>query len=414
VGLFTESYDPVINGVSTSVKTLAAELAGLEHEPIVVAPRFAGFTDEAPGGGVPPVLRLFSLRTPLNPANPFVPPPLAGWTPGALRPGTAAARFDIVHTQQPFGLGMQGRNLARRLGVPLISTFHTLYSEYAHYFPLLPARVVRALVARHVARYYNGCAAVVVPSRAAGKALETTGVAAGLLRVVPTGVPPPPVILPAALEQARRTLDLPNDNSPLLLFVGRLAREKSLYLLIGAFADLVRNGAGRAATPPILLLVGSGPYQDECRRLVRAAGIEPQVRFAGFLTRAQLAPVYALATLFTFPSATETQGVVLSEAQSHGLPCVIVNGGGAPEFVRDTVDALVAPPGDRAAFAFAVASLLGDTEKRHAMRAAALASPLRPTPETMARQMVAVYESATAGRGRHGADDEKGAGGATA
>ncbi len=390
VGLFTESYDPVINGVSTSVKTLAAELAGLGHEPVVVAPRFAGFADETPGGGVPSVLRLFSLRTPLNPANPFVPPPLAGWTPGALR-GAAAARFDIVHTQQPFGLGMQGRSLAHRLNAPLISTFHTLYGEYAHYFPLLPTRVVRALVARHVAWYYNGCDAVIVPSRAAGKTLEAAGVAAALLRVVPTGVPPPPGVLPAALEQARKMLDLPNDDSPLLLFVGRLAREKNLDLLIGAFADLVKHSA---AAPPILLLVGSGPYQDECRRLVRAAGLESRVRFAGFLTRAQLAPVYALATLFTFPSATETQGVVLSEAQSHGLPCVVVNGGGAPEFVRDGVDALVAPPGDPAAFTLAVASLLKDARKRQAMRAAALASPLRPTPSAMARQMVTVYQEA--------------------
>lgn len=409
VGLFTESYDPVINGVSTSVKTLAAELAGLGHEPVVIAPRFAGFADEAPDGGTAFVLRLFSLRTPLNPANPFVPPPLAGWTPGTLR--GVAARFDIVHTQQPFGLGMQGRNLARRLNVPLVSTFHTLYSEYAHYFPLLPARLVRALVARHVAWYYNSCEAVVVPSRAAGKVLEAAGVAAGRLRVVPTGVPPPPVVLPAALEQARRTLNLPND-SPILLFVGRLAREKSLDLLLGAFADLVRSGGVKnKVPPPVLLLVGSGPYQDECRRLVRAAGIEAHVRFAGFLTRAQLAPVYALATLFTFPSATETQGVVLSEAQSHGLPCVVVNGGGAPEFVRDTVDALVVPPGDRAAFASAVSLLLSDPARRQAMQAGALASPLRPTPETMARRMVSIYEAVTAGR--NGSGDKKGASGTT-
>ena len=388
VGLFTESYDPVINGVSTSVKTLAAELAGLGHEPVVVAPRFAGFVDDVAGGGAPPVLRLFSLRTALNPSNPFVPPPMMGWSPGAL--GGAAGRFDVVHTQQPFGLGMHGRNHARRLNAPLVSTFHTLYAEYAHYFPLLPVRVVRALVTGHVRRYYNGCDAVVVPSRAAGRVLEAAGVAADLLRVVPTGVPPSPVVLPAALEQARLTLDLPAD-TPILLFVGRLAREKNLDLLIGAFADIVRGGISPL---PILLFVGSGPYQDGCRQLVRAAGIEAHVRFAGFLTRAQLAPIYALATLFTFPSGTETQGVVLSEAQSHGLPCVVVNGGGAPEFVRDRADALVVPPGDRAAFAFAIALLLKDEEKRQAMQAAALASPLRPTPGTMARQMVAVYQEA--------------------
>jgi hypothetical protein len=90
VGLFTESYDPVINGVSTSVKTLAAELKAAGHAPVVVAPRFPGFADE-PDAAIP-VLRVPSLRTPLNPSNPFVPPPLLGWTPSRAAPGPGSNR----------------------------------------------------------------------------------------------------------------------------------------------------------------------------------------------------------------------------------------------------------------------------------------------------------------------------------
>ncbi|MES2464536.1 MAG: glycosyltransferase, partial [Armatimonadota bacterium] len=84
IGLFTESYDPVINGVSTSVKTLAMELAKAGHDPVVVAPHHPGFEDRASAGDGITVLRLPSWRTPFNPQNPFAYPPM-GLTPAALR-----------------------------------------------------------------------------------------------------------------------------------------------------------------------------------------------------------------------------------------------------------------------------------------------------------------------------------------
>jgi glycosyltransferase involved in cell wall biosynthesis len=278
---------------------------------------------------------------------------------------------------------MQGRLAARRRDVPLVSTYHTLYNEYAHYFPLLPKAVTRRWLTAHVRAYYNRCDAVIVPSRAAGRVLEGLGVAPDLLHVVPTGVPEAPAVMPRAIAQARATFDLPPD-APVLLFVGRLAREKSLPVLVDAFARLVHRHdertqkEQRGGGAPVLLLAGSGPYASACRRLVEQAGIAANVRFAGFLSRTQLAPVYAAATLFVFPSATETQGVVLSEAQSHGLPCVVVNGGGAPEFVRNGVDALIVPPGDPNAFTQAIQALLDDEERRRALpgrRAKARSAP---------------------------------------
>jgi glycosyltransferase involved in cell wall biosynthesis len=382
--LFTESYDPVINGVSTSVKTLAAELLAAGHEPTIIAPAFPDYVDEAENGI--PVRRLPSWRTIFNPGNPFAYPPV-GLPPAALRD----LSVDVVHTQQPFGIGMHGRQCARRLGVPLVSTFHTLYTLYSHYFPVVPKTVAVAFVANQLRRYYQICDAIIVPSREAGRRLESIGVAPSALYVVPTGVPEAPNVIPAAVERARQGLSLP-EGAPILLFVGRLAKEKNMDLLVDAFAALC------PAFPdddkhPILLLVGSGPYVSACRQRVERAGIDKWVRFAGFLGRNQLAPIYAAATLFAFPSSTETQGVVLSEAQSFGVPCVLVQGGGAPEFVRDGVDALITPP-DVAAFSAALSSLLTDDVRRRAMSAAALASPLHPTPADMAHRVVEVYESA--------------------
>lgn len=116
------------------------------------------------------------------------------------------------------------------------------------------------------------------------------------------------------------------------------------------------------------------------------------VRFAGFLNRQQLAPVYAASTLFVFASVTETQGVVIGEAQSFGLPCVLMRGGGASEFMRSGEDAVVTAP-EVAPFASAIRALLDDEPERKRLGRNALVSPLRPTPEGMAQTLTALYAS---------------------
>ena len=386
IGLFTESYDPVINGVSTSVKTLAMELAQAGHEPVIVAPSYPDFEDAPAGSDGITVLRMPSWRTPFNPENPFAYPPM-----GPMPPLLRDVSFDVVHTQQPFGMGRHGRACARRLHVPLVSTFHTMYTEYSHYFPFVSPETVRWWLGVQLRRYYQTCDAVVVPSRSTGRLLGSIGVTPERLEVVPTGVPIAPMVVPAAVEQARRGYSLPKQ-APVLLFVGRLAREKNLDLLLQAFPELCLSDwlSLPSADHPVLLLVGSGPYLATCREWVRETGIEPWVRFAGFLSRTELAPVYTVATLFVFPSSTETQGVVLSEAQSFGLPCVLAKGGGASEFVRAGVDALVVPPKVEN-FADAIRTLLNNPVKRRQFSEAGLHSPLRPTPSGMAQHLLNLY-----------------------
>lgn len=390
VGLFTESYEPVINGVATSVKTLAWEMRAAGHTPVVVAPRFPGHADVA---GDTEVRRIPSMHTRFNPENPVAVPPLLGF-PKALR----STRFDIVHTQQPFGIGLQGRRWARHLGVPHVSTFHTLYTEYVHYFPFLPGSIVAAVVAWHLRRFYNDCDAVIVPSRETGRYLENFGVRPEQLTVIPTGIPEPGYVSPAEAESVRRRFNLPTC-APVLLYVGRIAPEKNIDLLLDAFADLIRD-MPEDDRHPILLLVGGGPYREGGAERVKRMGLEKWTRIPGPLVRGELDPIYKTATFFVFPSSTETQGVVLSEAQSHGLPCVAVTGGGAAEFVRNGVDALVVPS-DRAAFTGAMRDLLENESKRRTFSDAARQSPLRLTPAGMAARVVDIYEMAIAAAQRN-------------
>ena len=133
IALFSESYEPIVNGVSVCVTTLRDELSKRGHEVFVFAPAYKGFVD-----GRDDVFRFPSRHTVLMPDYPFPIP----YAPELFRK-FKSLRPDIVHTQTPFLLGIIGRKWARQCGVPVVSTNHTLYTEYAHYMPIIP----RALIA---------------------------------------------------------------------------------------------------------------------------------------------------------------------------------------------------------------------------------------------------------------------------
>lgn len=379
IALLTESYAPVVNGVSTSVRTLAELLRAAGHDPIVVAPRFPGYTDDGPI----PVFRVPSWTTRFNPSNPFAYPSVGPWA-RQLAPVEA----DLIHTNHPFGLGLAGAAAARRRGIPHVTTFHTLYHDYTHYFPVFPQAISQGFLSWYLSRFYRRADAVLVPSRAAGKRLTAIGVPEARLEVVPTGVAPATPVSADDTRAVRRRHGIPDD-APLLLYVGRIAREKNLPLLFDAFA--------RQGPDAWLALVGGGPDAEALKEQAQSRGIGARTVFVGAVPRETLPPYYAAATLFAFPSATETQGIVLTEAQGYGLPCVAVDGGGAPEFVRNGVDAFVTPSA-LDPFADAIKRLLTDPDLRATMGAAARTSPLALAPEGMAQKVLSVYAQARAAR----------------
>jgi glycosyltransferase involved in cell wall biosynthesis len=134
---------------------------------------------------------------------------------------------------------------------------------------------------------------------------------------------------------------------PVLLFVGRLVREKNLANLAAAITALVQRGDRFK-----LVLVGEGPMAPELRRAL------PDAHFAGFQEGEALAQWYASADLFVFPSSTETFGNVILEAFASGLPVVAVNRGGVRDLVESGVNGVLADAADPADLASAIGALL--------------------------------------------------------
>lgn len=360
------------NGVAVAVETLRTELQAQGHRVTVVTARHPQALPEED------VLRLPAFTWFTAPDYPLPQP----------RPLPQLHRFfrenrpDVIHVQIPFLLGVIGLRMGRRYGVPVVAHYHTLYDRYLHYVPIAPVWVLRRLLWWHLHRFYRLADATIVPSRFARDYLKRHGVQSRVVEVVPTGVQFHPA--PMDRAEARARYGLPPD-CPIMVYVGRLAREKNLELLV-EMLPLVR----REVPDALLWLVGSGNAESALRERICRMGLEGVVRLQGRVPHEQISAVYSAADLFVFPSVTETQGLVLWEAQAHGLPCVVVNEGGAPESVRDGMEGLLVP--NRAQeFAQAVVRLLTDTTMYRQMSQNALNAP-RLNPRQMAQRLLEAYQ----------------------
>jgi 1,2-diacylglycerol 3-alpha-glucosyltransferase len=381
IAQFTESFRPVINGVAVAVGLLSEELAP-EHHVEIFAPGFPGYTDPDTPAGQPcvHVHRFPSYRVPGHADYPLAIP----FSP-TLRSWFGQAHFDVVHTHSPFALGQAARRWARAQRVPLVTTYHTLYVEYAHYARGVPSGLSRAFLRRLSRSYCNSVDAVAVPTEPIREVLFGYGVRRPI-HVVPTGLRLRP---PAAPDPRfpRGELGIPAE-APLVLYAGRLAREKNLELLFEAFGRVAR-----ALPSAWLLLCGSGPEEAAAKRLASETGAMERIAFAGFVAPERMAQVYAAADVFAFSSLTDTQGLVVTEAKAAGLPVVSVDAYGPSTVVRDGIDGYLTL-NDREAFSSALVRLLQDAGLRACMREAALQEAQRYSIAATADAYLALYEEA--------------------
>ena len=373
VCMFTECYLPTINGVVVSVSTFAEQLQRLGVDVHIVAPRCAGYVDTDDG-----VCRLSSVTPPWRRDYPLSVPL---WPRLVSR--LCEREPDLVHVHSPFIAGNLGRRVARRRGVPLVFTFHTVYEEYVHYVPL-PRLLARYLAKRMSRGFAQECDAVVAPSEGIRDMLWRDGVTSRI-EVIPTG-------LDLALAQPERVLPIRDRwqidaQAPLLAYIGRVAREKSIDLMLQAFALVLKQ-----APECVLLVVGEGAWEDQARALASQLGLGTAARFAGCLPRPEAMRCAAEADALLFPSITDTQGLVVLEAMAVGTPCIAARSGAVLGLIEDGENGVIVEH-DAAAMAQAAVSLLRDRERLARLSAAARETAQAFSAEAMARRLLELYES---------------------
>lgn len=367
VGLFTEIYRPVVNGVVASVEALAAGLQSRGHEVFCVAPKMPG-TAQSEGA----VLRIPSLplpaRTPYRLTLPLV----------NRRLGAVIKGLSVIHAHSPFVTGWMGMRYARRCGLPLIYTYHTQLEAYAHYVPF-EANATRFAANRLTRTFANLADAVIAPTAAMAVRLRELGVTVRI-ETVPTGIDVALFGAGRRRDDVRERIGVRPDDR-VLLCVGRLAKEKNLELLLEALA--------RSNDPSLkLVIAGDGPLRADLEQLGRAYGVFERVRFLGFVSRHDLPDLYASADAFVMASTTETQGIVQVEALAAGSTVIAAD---APQN-RDVLGGagLLVPP-TAEAFAEAFRQVPGAPEPARA--AIARQAAKRFSIEDQIARTIALYQS---------------------
>jgi glycosyltransferase involved in cell wall biosynthesis len=325
IALFSEVYWPMVSGVGVTLLRLTEALEARGHTVRVYSATYAlpdGISDR------PEVHR--------SPSVPFFLYPDVQWAFPRMRDvveDLAEFRPDVVHVATEFSLGITGLKAARQLGFPIIASAHTDYEIYAARYGVPWA--VKA--GWHYLRWFYGQAhRVLCPSRIYEEHLHARGVRH--TGIWSRGVDMA-VFHPRFRSEEYRARMGVGPGDLLVTYIGRLAREKNLELLLRAWERLapVRGSAQ-------LALVGRGPLEEPIRRREL-----PAVHVPGLLQGDVLSAAYASADIFTFPSPTETFGNSLLEAMGTGLPSVVAAAGGVLEFAAHGRNAwLVAPNSVRA------------------------------------------------------------------
>ncbi len=348
VAVVTETYLPEINGVAKSVCRLVEGLIALGHKVILFRPRQSRKDVAAAEPG---------FRECLMPSM-----PIPGYA--SLRLGMPAAlrlyrawkreRPHVVHVVTEGPLGLAAVLVAKRLGLPVTSGFHTNFDHYSQYYGL---SWLSSAVSRYLRWFHNLTAETHVPTRQMQLHLKGTGY--HTVEVVSRGVDCH-LFSPARRSELLRRSWGVEASDVVVCHVGRLAAEKNIELVFRAF------NAIRVAQPTArLVLVGDGPLRARLERRHR------DVIFAGSRQGVLLAEHYASSDVLLFPSITETFGNVTLEGMASGLPVLAFDYAAALEVMDDGANGVRVPLGDDEAYVAAAVHLAAQPEWREQMGAAA-------------------------------------------
>jgi glycosyltransferase involved in cell wall biosynthesis/predicted metal-dependent phosphoesterase TrpH len=272
----------------------------------------------------------------------------------------ADGAFDAIHVCSPGPAGVAGALLARALGLPLIGSYHTELTAYADLRSGRPE--LAGAMAMAVSAFYRACDIVLSPSTASDRALAEIGMPPARIMRWDRGVDT--ARFDPSLRDPARLLTGGPDSAINVMYSGRITREKGAELLAEAFLR------ARAREPRLhLVLAGGGPEQERLRERVGDA----HTTFLGWLSGMDLARAYASADMFLFPSATDTFGQVILEAQASGLPVIAVAEGGPLSLLEHCVSGLLCAA-DADALAEAVLELAGSPLLGERLSLAGLAS----------------------------------------
>ena len=317
IALFSDTYIPDINGVATSTNILRNELVNLGHDVLVVTSELPSDTtyDASQDDQVlrVPGLEIQALYG-YRACNIF-----------SFKGMREIKRFnpEVIHVQTEFGIGIFGRIAGEYLDIPVVYTYHTMWTDYSHYVNPINSETVDAVVKKVITKiskfYGNSCQGLIVPSNKTKEALLHYGLKQKNVYTIPTG-----------LELERFSIKNRDDvlcqkliekyhleGHFVLTFLGRIAPEKSITVIIDALKEVIKVNENIR-----FLIVGGGPQLEELKEYVKNDHIESYVIFTGPQSGKMVPAHYHISNMFISASLSETQGLTYIEAMASNIPVI--------------------------------------------------------------------------------------------
>lgn len=330
IGLFTDTYPPFINGVSTSVLMLKQGLEKLGHEVYVVTVNDESFSYKEEDG----VLKI-----------PSFPIGLMNFRQSGIYPLKALKiikkwKLDIIHSHTEFSIGTFARLISKQLNIPLVHTYHTMYEEYIYYitkgyFDSASKKLVEYLTLFLCDKTIDE---LIVPTEKAKELFKDKYKVKRDVYVIPSGIDTTRFykenIDKNEIINLKKDLGLKKTDF-IVLYVGRIAKEKSIDFLINNFNSVLKQ-----IPKAKMIIVGDGPDIKDLIDLAKKEGLENKIIFTGKAPWTDVPKYYSLCDLFVTASKTETQGLTVMEAMGASKPVVAIRDESFELMITDKKDGL--------------------------------------------------------------------------
>lgn len=326
IGIFTETYKSIINGVVNSILGFKAGLEEMGNEVYVFCPTYRNYHDDAKDKNI---IHMKSLPLPGKTGYHFV-------FPVEDRVKKIAKTMDLIHVQHPFIMGDRAASVAEEFNLPLVFTNHTQYEQYAHYIPISQKIVTRS-IEWYIQRFTKRVDLIVAPAKGIVRTLKEYGIKTPI-EIVPNGIDVARFerkVPKSEIKKLQEKYKL-NPKKKVLIFTGRIAEEKNLTFLLRAFARLVIKNPN-----VYLIMVGGGPQMQDFLGLIDKLNLKGKAIITDYIPYKDMQNYLAIADLYVTASKSEVHPLTILEGLAAGLPMVIVKAPGTGDIVTDRKDGLI-------------------------------------------------------------------------
>jgi len=354
ITIFTDSFTPLIDGVVTSTTNLVKNLADRGHKIYIIAPSFNKKFEEFKHKNVK-IKRVYSIPAFFYSGYRFTYP-----FSFKILKYLKKEKIECIHFQTPLALGLQAILISKVLKLPLIGTFHTLFThpDYIKHIKM-GYKPFEKMAWSYARMFYNKCDLITCPSQETKKELLKHGFYRPI-KVISNGID----LKMFKNSKCASVKKKYNKNGKLLLFVGRVAHEKNIPYLLKCFKLVLKE-----VPDTKLLVIGDGPQMEEVKEDIKKFGLSENVILLGKIEHSKLAKssIFKASDLFVTASITENQPMTMLEAQANGMACVGIKAMGVKDLIKNNYNGFLVKNGNKKEFADKVITLLKNKKLRNKM-----------------------------------------------